>query len=280
MVPINRRKVSLYEEAKNGLSSLVWQTATVFVGFIFMLLLTGGNPSSFAITLSFVLGIAFVAWREQNRFTKLRKAPLIVPNELYGSLGTINRRTRPQKKDKDISIDVDFGVAQSLNLDLSNLYFKDSGITFGGSQLTIPSTVFPKPTPLINALPRQVLEQELLSCSQQTQFLLRQAQEQLQLSQLVIQHQETLTQTLQARVDQLERELQDVYSSSEELRDRLKRQQNHTSQLKAALLRMIDTTSSFKDISDKNEAEALRYLEATAEISLPHNETSQTLRSK
>jgi len=70
MVPITRKKISLYEEAKNGLSSLVWQTATVFVGFIFILLLTGGNPSSFAITLSFILGIAFVAWREQHRVKK------------------------------------------------------------------------------------------------------------------------------------------------------------------------------------------------------------------
>ncbi len=74
MVPINRRKVSLYEEAKNGLSSLVWQTATVFVGFIFMLLITVGNPSSFAIIIIFILGIAFVAWREQIRVTKLRYA--------------------------------------------------------------------------------------------------------------------------------------------------------------------------------------------------------------
>ncbi len=74
MVPINRKKISLYEEAKNGISSLVWQTATVFVGFIFMLLLTVGNPSSFAITIIFILGIAFVAWREQNRVTKLMGA--------------------------------------------------------------------------------------------------------------------------------------------------------------------------------------------------------------
>ena len=74
MVSINRKKISLYEEAKNGISSLVWQTATVFVGFIFMLLLTVGNPSSFAITIIFILGIAFVAWREQNRVTKLMGA--------------------------------------------------------------------------------------------------------------------------------------------------------------------------------------------------------------
>ena len=112
----------------------------------------------------------------------------------------------------------------------------------------------PEPTTLFNALPRQVLEQELHFCnerSQQAQVLLRQAQEQLQLSQLVIQRQETLTQTLQARIDQLERELQDVHSSGEELRDRLKRQQHHTSQLKAALERCLETSSP-KEIAPKD----------------------------
>ncbi|MFM7886387.1 MAG: hypothetical protein ACKPCM_06805 [Pseudanabaena sp.] len=100
---------------------------------------------------------------------------------------------------------------------------------------------------LLNSLPRQVLEQELQFCnerSQQAQVLLRQAQEQLQLSQLVIQRQETLTQTLQARIDQLERELQDVHTNCDELRDRLKRQQHQTSQLKAALERCLDTSTT------------------------------------
>ena len=103
--------------------------------------------------------------------------------------------------------------------------------------------------PLTN-LPRTVLEQELQFCnerSQQAQILLRQAQEQLQLSQLVIQRQESLTQTLQSRIDQLERELEDAHAGCDELRDRLKRQQHHTSQLKAALERCLDTshTTSF-----------------------------------
>jgi len=99
---------------------------------------------------------------------------------------------------------------------------------------------------LLNTLPRQVLEQELHLCnerSQQAHVLLRQAHEQLQLSQLVIQRQETLTQTLQARIDQLESELQDVHNNCDELRDRLKRQQHHTSQLKAALERCLDTST-------------------------------------
>lgn len=111
---------------------------------------------------------------------------------------------------------------------------------------SVSSNVHGEPTTLFNALPRQVLEQELQFCNergQQAQVLLRQAQEQLQLSQLVIQRQETLTQTLQSRINQLERELQDVNVNSDELRDRLKRQQHHTSQLKAALERCLDTST-------------------------------------
>lgn len=109
----------------------------------------------------------------------------------------------------------------------------------------------------LSTLPRQVLEQELYFCnerSQQAQVLLRQAQEQLQLSQLVIQRQETLTQTLQSRIDQLERELQDVHGNCDELRDRLKRQQHHTSQLKAALERCLDTSGT---VTNQNALSAL-----------------------
>ncbi|BBC23646.1 hypothetical protein [Pseudanabaena sp. ABRG5-3] len=111
---------------------------------------------------------------------------------------------------------------------------------------SLTSNVLGDSSTLLNTLPRQVLEQELQFCnerSQQAQVLLRQAQEQLQLSQLVIQRQETLTLTLQARIDQLERELQDVHTNCDELRDRLKRQQHHTSQLKAALERCLDTST-------------------------------------
>jgi hypothetical protein len=52
--------------------------------------------------------------------------------------------------------------------------------------------------------------------SQQAQVLLRQAQEQLQLSQLVIQRQETLTQNLQSRINQLENELQDGHINDDD----------------------------------------------------------------
>lgn len=73
MVPGNRERSSLYDEAKAGLSSLFKQTAQVFVGLVVMLLLTGGNPPAFVVTLSVILGIGFVAWSEQKRIAKLKK---------------------------------------------------------------------------------------------------------------------------------------------------------------------------------------------------------------
>jgi hypothetical protein len=72
IVPMNHKKITLYEEAKAGLSSLVQQTATVFISFVVMLLVTGGAPSGFIVALSFCLGTTFVAWREQRRIAKMR----------------------------------------------------------------------------------------------------------------------------------------------------------------------------------------------------------------
>ncbi len=72
MAAIHRKEVTLYEEAKAGLSSLVRQLVIVFLGFVVMLLLTGGAPSGFVVALSFCLGTAFVAWKEQKRISRLR----------------------------------------------------------------------------------------------------------------------------------------------------------------------------------------------------------------
>jgi len=63
----NRRNISLYEEAKAELISLIKQTALVGVGFLVMLLLTGGYPPAFVMGLSVCLGIVFVAWSEKKR---------------------------------------------------------------------------------------------------------------------------------------------------------------------------------------------------------------------
>jgi len=70
MTLINRKQISLYEEAEAGLNSLVKQTAQVGVGLLGMLLLTGGNPPALTVGLSVVGGIAFVAWSEEKRLTK------------------------------------------------------------------------------------------------------------------------------------------------------------------------------------------------------------------
>jgi len=70
MALVNRRKISLYDEAKAGFSSLVQQTAQVGLGLLVILLLTGGNPPSFIVALSFFGGIGFVAWREKQRLSQ------------------------------------------------------------------------------------------------------------------------------------------------------------------------------------------------------------------
>ncbi|MEI6429757.1 MAG: hypothetical protein WCO45_15435 [Pseudanabaena sp. ELA607] len=87
------------------------------------------------------------------------------------------------------------------------------------------------------------LLQELSACTQkcnQAYTLLQQAQEQLRLSQLVIQRQEALIASLQERIAQQESMLKESHHSCDDLRDRLKRQQHHTSQLKAALERCLE----------------------------------------
>jgi hypothetical protein len=70
MTLVNRKQISLYEEAEAGLNSLVRQTAQVGVGLFGMLLLTGGNPPALTVGLSVVGGIAFVAWSEEKQLTK------------------------------------------------------------------------------------------------------------------------------------------------------------------------------------------------------------------
>lgn len=96
MVQGNRKEISLYEEAKAGLNSLIQQTATVFVGFVIMLLVTGGVPSGFELALSFCLGTAFVAWSEQKRLEKLRTPTQTIASEI---LGDDAQQESPSKED-------------------------------------------------------------------------------------------------------------------------------------------------------------------------------------
>lgn len=83
MALVNRRKISLYDEAKAGLDSLVKQTAQVFVGLLVMLLVTGGKPPAFVVSLSFCLGVGFVAWSEKKRLTQFEEVKLSNASEAF-----------------------------------------------------------------------------------------------------------------------------------------------------------------------------------------------------
>jgi hypothetical protein len=83
----NRKNVSLFEEAKAGFRSLIEQTITVFVGFIVMLIVTGGLPSAYVIAGSFCGGIIFVAWSEQERLKILRSGLEIVNIDYHKIFG-------------------------------------------------------------------------------------------------------------------------------------------------------------------------------------------------
>jgi hypothetical protein len=103
MTLVNRKQISLYDEAEAGLNSLVKQTAQVGVGLLGMLLLTGGNPPALTVGLSVVGGIAFVAWSEEKRLTKfyaqqarLKHNPVIASDNNRAQLPNHNESELPE----------------------------------------------------------------------------------------------------------------------------------------------------------------------------------------
>ena len=103
MTLVNRKQISLYEEAEAGLNSLVKQTAQVGAGLLGMLLLTGGNPPALTVGLSVVGGIAFVAWSEEKRLTKfyarqarLKHNPVIASDNNRSQLPNHNESELPE----------------------------------------------------------------------------------------------------------------------------------------------------------------------------------------
>jgi hypothetical protein len=91
----------------------------------------------------------------------------------------------------------------------------------------------------------------------QLQALLYQTQEKLSLTEQLVERQENLTHSLQMRIDELEQVLQQkeieitqVSCDRQELRNRLKRQKHHNSQLKAALERCLDSPVSLAESAD------------------------------
>lgn len=87
----NRSEINLYADAKAGFKSLIKQTASVFVGFLILLLMTGGAPSGTVVSLSFCFGVAYVAWSEQTRLRNLRSSNC---EELVEELTQENQKKR------------------------------------------------------------------------------------------------------------------------------------------------------------------------------------------
>ncbi|MCA1991672.1 MAG: hypothetical protein LDL41_06445 [Coleofasciculus sp. S288] len=54
------------ENQLQELYSLLKQTAQVFLGFVVILLLTGGLPSQLVLGLSFLLGVIFIGVSEKD----------------------------------------------------------------------------------------------------------------------------------------------------------------------------------------------------------------------
>jgi hypothetical protein len=70
MALVNRNRISLYQEARDGLISLFQQTSQVFIGLLLLIVLTGGNPPGFLVGFSFIAGIMFVALKEDKRLKR------------------------------------------------------------------------------------------------------------------------------------------------------------------------------------------------------------------
>jgi hypothetical protein len=68
----NQQRISLYKEAKTGLDSLLQQTGQIGVCLLIILVITAGNPPLFTVILSVILGICFIAQKEEKRLTKQR----------------------------------------------------------------------------------------------------------------------------------------------------------------------------------------------------------------
>jgi uncharacterized protein YjbI with pentapeptide repeats len=167
MAPSNRNQISLYEEAIAGIRSLAKQTTFVFVSLLIMLVLTGGAPSGFVMSLSFFLGVVSVAFLEKQRVTNLKgKSASITDSrssiqsvdisEDYGTVTKSNesvligdgerqlifsgsgRLPRFVEKDADLSF-ADLGGRDLSSEDLSAInlsYANLNGAILGGSVLT------------------------------------------------------------------------------------------------------------------------------------------------
>ena len=127
MTLVNRKQISLYDEAEAGLNSLVRQTAQVGVGLLGMLLLTGGNPPALTVGLSVVGGIAFVAWSEEKRLTKFyaRQTQLIhnsvIASETLAERSEGKQSQLPNTSESQSIQSIQNDIKQILEADTNNL---------------------------------------------------------------------------------------------------------------------------------------------------------------
>jgi uncharacterized protein YjbI with pentapeptide repeats len=120
MTLVNRKQISLYEEAEAGLNSLVKQTAQVGVGLLGMLLLTGGNPPALTVGLSVVGGIAFVAWSEEKRLTKFyARQTQLIHNSVIAS--EMKQSQIPHTSESESIQSIQHDIKQILEADTDNL---------------------------------------------------------------------------------------------------------------------------------------------------------------
>jgi uncharacterized protein YjbI with pentapeptide repeats len=67
VVPVSHKYKGLNQVAAEGMTSLFQQGGMVLLGFVAMLVITGGAPSGLAVGLTVGLSGLFVAWSEQRR---------------------------------------------------------------------------------------------------------------------------------------------------------------------------------------------------------------------
>jgi uncharacterized protein YjbI with pentapeptide repeats len=125
VVRVNLNNISLYQDAKAGLSSLVKQTSQVFIGLMVMLLLTGGEPPALTVALSCGVGVGFVAWSEKKRLVDLRTS-------------SASNKSEADLTEKSAKFaDLPSNVPQSS--DLREAYFRGAnlrGVNFSGVKLS------------------------------------------------------------------------------------------------------------------------------------------------
>jgi uncharacterized protein YjbI with pentapeptide repeats len=145
MTLVNRKQISLYEEAEAGLNSLVKQTAQVGAGLLGILLLTGGSPPALTVGLSVVGGIAFVAWSEEKRLTKF-----YARRHLISFIGV--NEVKANKKDSTIA--EFFGNGIEHNLDLKVI------VASAKAKSQIPNSGESQSVELIQNTIKQILESD------------------------------------------------------------------------------------------------------------------------